>query len=189
MNNDLIITQWVNDYGQELFRWAVFKTNDTHLAEDLVQDTFISAIEKIGDFKGKSSPKTWLFRILNNKIVDYYRGKSKNKHFAYSIDERTALKLTDAEFNESGSWNDHRIVSTWSDEKHLLDDEDFNQILKSCMDSLPELWLSVLTSKYLDEKTAAEICQELDLSASNYWQLIHRSKLLLKKCIDSKWKS
>jgi RNA polymerase sigma-70 factor (ECF subfamily) len=189
MNKDADITHWVNDYGQELFRWALFKTNDRFLAQDLVQDTFISAIEKKNEFKGNSSPKTWLFRILNNKIIDFYRSKSKNKHFAFSIDEVSALKLIDADFNDSGSWKDTRSFSTWSDDKHLLDDEDFNSIMKSCMDSLPELWFSVITSKYYDEKSAAEICQELDISPSNYWQLMHRSKLLLKKCIDSKWKS
>jgi RNA polymerase sigma-70 factor (ECF subfamily) len=52
---------------------GIFKTSSKEIAEDLVQDTFLAAFHKIDSFEGKSQPKTWLFSILNNKVIDYYR--------------------------------------------------------------------------------------------------------------------
>ena len=82
IKNDVNITQLVNQYTNELLSWASYKVSDTELAKDLVQDTFLVAVEKIDSFKGDSSPKTWLFSILKYKIIDYYRVKVK-KPFSY----------------------------------------------------------------------------------------------------------
>ena len=71
------LTGWVNSYTNDLYSWAFHKVSDVELAKDLVQDTFLAAAEKIDGFKGESSPKTWLFSILNHKIVDVYRKKAK----------------------------------------------------------------------------------------------------------------
>jgi RNA polymerase sigma-70 factor (ECF subfamily) len=51
--------------------------------------------------------------------------------------------------------------------------------MEECMNDLPEMEISV-TSKYLSEKKKKP-CQELEITTSNYWQIVHRSKLLLKK--------
>ena len=67
------LTELVETHTSELYSWALHKVSDSELAKDLVQDTFLAAAEKIDTFKGNSSPKTWLFSILNHKIIDYYR--------------------------------------------------------------------------------------------------------------------
>ena len=79
MDSDIQIdlSQLVEEYTGEMYQWACYKVSNTELAKDLVQDTFLAAAEKIDTFKGKSSPKTWLYSILNNKIVDVYRKKVK----------------------------------------------------------------------------------------------------------------
>jgi RNA polymerase sigma-70 factor (ECF subfamily) len=64
MGTDNRLSQWVEAYTSELYSWSYHKVSDTELAKDLVQDTFLAAAEKISDFKGESSPKTWLFSIL-----------------------------------------------------------------------------------------------------------------------------
>ena len=70
-----LLSQWVESYTENLHSWAFHKVSDGELAKDLVQDTFLAAAEKIESFKGDSSPKTWLFSILNHKIIDHYRKK------------------------------------------------------------------------------------------------------------------
>ena len=62
------LTNWVEKYTENLYSWAFHKVSNTELARDLVQDTFLVAAEKYDTFKGNSSPKTWLFSILNHKI-------------------------------------------------------------------------------------------------------------------------
>ena len=63
------LSQWVEDYTSALYSRALHKVSNDALAQDLVQETFLAAAEKVSDFKGLSSPKTWLFSILNNKIA------------------------------------------------------------------------------------------------------------------------
>ncbi len=79
--NNLKTTQpdtWIARFGDYLYSIALFKTNKVEIAQDLVQDTFLSALKANDHFEGRSSEKTWLTSILNNKIIDYYRKESKS---------------------------------------------------------------------------------------------------------------
>ncbi|MDT8410837.1 MAG: sigma-70 family RNA polymerase sigma factor [Vicingaceae bacterium] len=182
-NSAVQITDWVNHYSDDLYSWAYHKTSNKELAEDLVQETFMAAFKGVDNFEGNSSPKTWLFRILNNKIIDYYRQKKNFNHT--SIDENESIKNTDKLFDENGHWE---TPTSFSDkEEHLLDNPDFNKILKKCIDILPENWAFAIRYKYIVDKSAVEICKELNISTSNYWQIIHRAKLQLKVCLEKNW--
>lgn len=178
---------WVRDFSDELFSWALYKTSSKETAEDIVQETFLSAYNKIDCFEGKSSPKTWLFSILNNKIIDFYRKNAKVKEREFSITENLGLKLTDDFFSETESWKSNEHNPIWDQDQELLDNVDFNKTMASCLDDLPKKWKLAVTSKYLTDKNANEICQDLEISVSNYWQIVHRAKLLLKKCLELKW--
>ena len=70
---------WVENYGDQLFQFAVKRVLDVSKAEDLVQDTFIAALKSRKKFKGESSEKTWLFAILKNKIIDQFRKLKRSK--------------------------------------------------------------------------------------------------------------
>ncbi len=176
------LTEWVRLYTEDLYSWATFKVSDSEIAKDLVQDTFLVAAEKISTFKGKSSPKTWLFSILNFKIIDYYRVKVKMPISSSSDDVLSTF------FDESGEWRKEKRPVDWQiEETHLLDDEEFGVILKLCMDLLPERWNSCVKLKYILGKSGKEICEQMDISKNNYWQMIHRAKLSLRECIQSKW--
>ncbi|MDX5321251.1 MAG: sigma-70 family RNA polymerase sigma factor, partial [Bacteroidota bacterium] len=75
------LEDWINQFGDYLYSWAHFRLSDDHLAKDLVQDTFLAAIQSFAHFEGRSSIKTWLTSILNNKIRDHFR-KQKNRNFS-----------------------------------------------------------------------------------------------------------
>jgi len=183
MNTDqtMNLNDLVEKYTDDLYSWAYHKVTDGELAKDLVQETFLAAAQNIKTFKGNSSPKTWLFAILNNKITDYYRKKVNQ---TVSIDHRLFSNL----FDEQGSWKKEKRPQNWyEEEKNLLDDTDFQQILEDCLDKLPEHWNSAMKLKYLLSKKGDEICQELGISRTNYWQIIHRAKLQLRDCIEDNW--
>jgi len=178
----VMFENWVNQFSDTLYSWAYHKTSSKETAEDLVQDTFVSAYHKIDSFKGKSQPKTWLFSILNNKIIDYY--KKKSKQFTISADDYiNEVKKIDGFFDEHEKWKSDADLT----EQHWLDNPDFNSILLSCIKNLPENWQFIIQSKYILDKKSADICQELKITQSNYWQISHRAKLLLKKCIELNW--
>ncbi len=175
------ITQWVNDYTEELYSWAYFKTSSALTSEDLVQDTFLAAAEKLSSFNGNSSPKTWLFSILNHKIIDFYRKKSVNP----VVLENDNISQF---FNNDDGWRTEKVPADWQDEEiNLLDNEEFNAVLKKCLDALPEKWSMSVKLKYLTEKSGEDICQELGISTTNFWQIVHRAKLQLRNCIENNW--
>ncbi|HES59380.1 MAG TPA: sigma-70 family RNA polymerase sigma factor [Caldithrix sp.] len=181
LTDDIAI--WVESYTQDLYSWALHKVSDSTMAADLVQDTFLAAVEKIDSFKGNSSPKTWLFSILNHKIIDHYRKKVKQPIHL----ENQALSSF---FSDEGDWKEIKKPKNWhekEDEQHLLDDNEFLDVLKKCLDALPDKWSFCVKLKYLSDKSGDEICQELDITPSNYWQIIHRAKLQLLECIENNW--
>ena len=184
-----IIEKWVVMYSDDLYRWALSKTNEKETAEDIVQDTFIAAFKSLDKFQGKSQAKTWLFSILNNKIMDYHRKKFRS----ITINESNVNHginndvLTDI-FDGQDSWKDEAKPNNWHDlDGHLLDNLEFNETLGSCMKELPGNWFSAIQFKYIQDKSAKEICQELDIKPSNYWQILHRAKLQLRLCLEKNW--
>ena len=182
--NNHTISQWVHKYGDALYSWASHKVRDNGIAEDLVQETYLSAFKAFDGFQGSSDPKTWLFKILNNKIIDHYR---KSARSAESFCQSESFDLTEKMFDQNSNWTSNGLESRWENEQHLLDNVDFNKIFAICMADLPTDWNFAISSKYLIQKDAKLISQELGISSSNYWQVIHRAKLLLKKCLEMKW--
>lgn len=179
-SNHQILEQWVNSYYDDLFRWAKFKTSDTLLAEDLVQEVFLAASKGMDKFNHDSTPKTWLFQILNFKIADHFRQKGRNP-IQLAASEITVL--TDSFFDQEGSWNNPSIQKHWV---HSLEDPDgeLEGHLSNCMLSLPEDWKLLIFGKYFEGKKADQLCENHGITKSNYWQIIHRSKLFLKNCIE-----
>lgn len=190
-NKTATIQCWVAQYTDTLFQWAWHKTSDKVLAEDLVQDTFLSAVESFHTFQGKSQPKTWLFSILNFKIANHFRKCFKMPEVSWQ-DEllQHGDDLIESFFDENGHWrmNETLKKDNWQDaDLHLLDNPEFATVLNNCMDKLPKHWFSALHLKYLEAKSGEEICQELQISTTNFWQIIHRAKLQLRKCLDVHW--
>ena len=175
------LAEWVEKYTSDLYAWALHKISDGELANDLVQDTFMAAAEKQSSFKGESSPKTYLFSILNHKIIDHYR---KKVHKPVNMESPVLSRF----FSEDGEWHDNKRPREWhEDEGNLLDDDDFQTVLNDCINDLPDKWNACVTSKYLMDKKTEEICQDLEISTTNYWQMMHRAKLQLRECIDENW--
>ncbi|MDP1623440.1 MAG: sigma-70 family RNA polymerase sigma factor [Bacteroidales bacterium] len=178
------ITRWVREYSQEMFRFTFYKMSDRESAEDVVQNTFLAALQSFSSFEGRSSPKTWLFSILKHKIMDYHREKYRKPD---------QIELTpgsdyqaDEYFDESGSWRKGSRPVSWN-EKNLLDDHDFNATLQDCLHRLPSKWFSAVQLKYLAGVEGAEIVRELEITPANFWQILHRAKLQLRFCLETNW--
>lgn len=175
------LSKWVEEYTHDLLSWALNKLSDRETAKDLVQDTFLAAAEKIDGFRGESTPKTWLFSILNYKIIDHYRKKVKQP---VSLDDDSFLSF----FSAEGDWKTEKRPIDWHEEEsHLLDNPEFTEILRKCLKELPEKWNASIRFKYLLNKTGEEICQELEMTPTNLWQIIHRAKVKLRDCVENKW--
>ena len=175
-----VIKKWVELYTAQLLSWAYYKVSDKQLAEDLVQDTFLAAFQSFDKFRKDSEPQTWLLAILNNKITDHYRRQARSA--IISINHKN-----DIFFDEHGEWREASEPQPWNTGSHLLDDHEFLKILRSCMNKLSPAWLLAMNLKYLEQKNGKEICQELGITSSNFWQILCRAKLQVRACIEKNW--
>ena len=171
---------WVANYSDELFGFAFIRVNDEETARDLIQDTFLSALRNQESFKGEISEKNWLYLILKNKVIDHYRKNAKTP-LTRIYDQQSE----DEFFDESGHWKKESLPNPFNqavnNQQHSFE---FYEILEKCKRKLSELQLNLFSMKFLDEIESEEICKELDISSSNYWVLIHRIKLKIRKCIE-----
>jgi RNA polymerase sigma-70 factor (TIGR02943 family) len=174
------IKELVEKHTDEMLSWAYHKTSSPEVAEDLVQETFLAALESVEKFRGDSSSKTWLFAILNNKINDHYR----KKVYQPALIETTSFADF---FGETEGWQKNKKPGKWHEEENLLDNDEFQKVLQYCLDALPDNWNICVKLKYLSGKKGEEICQEIGITPTNFWQIIHRAKLQLRDCVDGKW--
>jgi RNA polymerase sigma-70 factor (TIGR02943 family) len=179
---------WVDNYTDCLYSYALYKVGKKEEAEDLVQETFLSAYKSRDTFNGLATEKTWLMAILKNKIIDYYRKPKVTDSFSSYLD------TTEESFNESffnkdnyGRWTeeiDKNFFSKASDD-YLLGKE-FQKFLGICLEKMPTKLRSIFVSKYIDDDKTENICKEHMITAANYWVIIFRSKTLLRSCLEKK---
>ena len=176
---DINPESWLDEYGDYLFQYAVVRVKKHEVAEDLVQDTFVSAFKNYQNFRGESAFKTWITSILRNKIFDYYRKNSrtpKNESFEDKVDE----------FNDFGIWKVY--VPNWAKSPdETVNDQDFLQALSGCIAKLKGNYAQVFRLKHQEALGSEEICKILDISPSNYWVMMHRVRSQLRKCLESNW--
>ena len=174
--------RWVAQYADTLFGFVCARINDHTIAEDIVQDTFLSAWRAKDGYKGDATEKNWMFSICKNKIIDYYRKQSREI-------QKTIAGLSDSgSFDEWGRWLSDSVPTEWgvSADASVMSRE-FFQILEKCKNRLREMQQAVFVLKYMDDMDSDEICKELNISSSNYWTLMHRAKLQLRGCLEKNW--
>ena len=176
--------EWLQNHGDFLFSFTMARIYSTEIAEDIVQDTFVSAFEARDKFKGNSSERTWLVSILKRKIIDHYRKSSKN--------QQTSLDLFEKPFYQDGlhegTWVKEKVPQNWNmDFFQEMDREEFFKIFQYCLSLLPEKVANCFSMKSVDELETKEICKVLQISASNLWVMLHRARLQLRECMEKNW--
>jgi RNA polymerase sigma-70 factor (TIGR02943 family) len=175
---------WVSEHGDYLFSFAISRISSSVQAEDLVQETMLSAYQARDKFRGGSSERTWLISILKRKIIDHYRKQSRNPE-SLTDDFSTPLYKGGT---KGGTWIEEHAPGSW--DPHKLDDEDDQALMKviqNCISLLSPKMAASFNMKTLDEISTEEICKELDISESNLWVLLHRSRLQLRECVENQW--
>lgn len=175
--------QWINQYADMLLKFAYLKVNDEEIAKDLVQDTYFSALKNLENFRGEVSEKNWLFLILKNKITDYYRKKIPAGNFEINNE-----KLYTDTFDDGGHWYTNTKPEEWKCEyDSVIDSGEFKKTLELCKSKLPEIHNIVFSLRYIDEEKSDDVCMKLGITSSNYWIILHRAKLQLRKCLEKNW--
>ena len=174
--------EWIDRYSEPLLNRAFYLLSDREEAKDLVQEVFLDAYTQRLKFKGDSSPLTWLMAILYHKAADWYKEQARLPFDRLPSSE---------EFDVDGEWLASEGGGHWPQEsdstEHLLDNIDFREIFYLCLDHLPAPWKMVVKMSYLENVQTTEICQSLQLTPSNFWKILQRSRLQLRSCLEKHW--
>ncbi|MFH0758034.1 MAG: sigma-70 family RNA polymerase sigma factor [Bacteroidota bacterium] len=182
--------RWVEKHGNYLFNYAIVRVNDPGKAEDLVQETFLAGLKAKDNFQGLSTERTWLISILKRKIIDTYRKHYTSKEFSLEDFEQ---EITDGDFYRTQDpFRGHWLEGTGPQTHSLmpegeLEQGELMQIIQWCISNLPPKLASAFIMKMIDEATSDEVCKELEITASNLWVMLHRARLKMRKCVESKW--
>jgi RNA polymerase sigma-70 factor (ECF subfamily) len=175
--------EWLEAYGDLMFRYAYLQLRDREKAEDAVQDALLSAYKAIDGFEGKSSIKTWLMTILRNKIIDIVRKDKRDRLVGVdSYDD----PIIGSNFNSMGIWS--KWLSSWGDNpESLYEHKGFLERVENCMEKLPDNLRQVFILRNVDGLSTEEICEQLDISPNNLWVMLYRSRLRMRECLDKNW--
>jgi RNA polymerase sigma-70 factor, ECF subfamily len=183
---DLNPEGWVELHCDDLYRYALARVRDPETAKDLVQETFLAAWRSSERFAGQASERTWLTRILRNKIVDHYR--KRRPEFAVE-DELTGLE--EKQFERAGlhqgGWTSSNAPASWKDATQCLEESEFWIVLQQCTDKLPAKVANVFLLREVDGRSYEEICSTLGMNRNHLGVLLHRARLALRRCLELHW--
>ena len=178
--------RWVDDHGDAMFRYALLRLRNVELAEDIVQETFAAALRAKDSFAGRSTERTWLIGILKRKVIDHFRRRWREVPATELAAGEQEDQLIQSLFDEKGHWQKNR-PQTWSNPARALQEKEFYEVLKGCLDRLPGRLADAFTLREIENLDTPEICQILQVTPTNLWAMMHRARLRLRQCLETNW--
>lgn len=173
--------QWLDQYGDYLYRYAMSRLHDPEEAEEAVQETFVAGLRHRDQYRGQGSERAWLLGILKRKVIDCVRRRNRSGQQQTS----EASDITEALFDSRGNWRSDPRMAAVSPEE-LVSRQQFWEALHACLGRLPPRQADVFTLRELDGLSSDDICRLLDISYSNLGVLLHRARLGLSDCLKRK---
>ena len=94
---------WVDEYGDYLYRYAFSRLRDAASAEEVVQETFLSGIRAYAQFEARGSERGWLLGILKRKIIDHIRARNRYDQVTGNAEESN--DISERLFDDQGRWD------------------------------------------------------------------------------------
>ncbi|MHB1286533.1 MAG: sigma-70 family RNA polymerase sigma factor [Leptospirales bacterium] len=173
---------WVLEFGDALFQYALHILKDRERSEDAVQETFLAALRAKEQYSGRSSVKNWLFGILKHKIVDIIRQDSRYIRAGDCAFEEDDSDFEDLFFNPNGSWK--ASPKTWENPESSFENREFWRHLDICLEELPPRTVQIFFLHEMEDRSTEAICQELNVAPTNVWKALSRARMKLRDCLE-----
>jgi RNA polymerase sigma-70 factor, ECF subfamily len=178
----------VERYHRPLFRLAEVYVRDRAVAEEVVQETWLGVISGIDRFEGRSSVKTWIFRILTNRAKTRAVREGRTIPFS-SLDDagdESDGRLEPEHFvpagdRYAGHWTAY--PRPWTPEDALLGAET-RALVGEAIAALPPAQRAVITMRDVEGLDASEVCDVLGVSEGNQRVLLHRARTRVRRALD-----
>ena len=182
-------TELVAEYGRTMLSLARMFVHDRAVAEEVVQEAWLNVLRGIDRFEGRSSLKTWIFRILTNTAKTRAMREGRSVPFSAVLDDEAAVDPD--RFLADGYWRGYWAapVAPWQlPEGRLLASEELAVIERAIAD-LPPLQASVVTMRDVAGFDSTEVCNVFGLSESNQRVLLHRGRSRVRRALEEYMKT
>ncbi len=148
---------------------------DDAAAQDVVQEAFGKGFQKLSEFEGRSTLKTWLHRIVVNQALMKLRSQRRLReepldHFLPEFDSN-ACRIEE-------SWP--RLLGT----HEICEQKQIRELVRQKIDELPQGYRVVLLLRDIEEMTTAEVAEQMELSEANVKVRLHRARSALKTLLE-----
>jgi RNA polymerase sigma-70 factor (ECF subfamily) len=179
----------IDRYGTTMVRVAQMYVRDRGTAEEVVQETWLAVLNGIDRFEGRSSLKTWLFRILTNRAKT--RGERDGRVLPFSSlggggdgDEETAVdpdRFLGPDSPHPGAWA--APPRAWPQEK-LLEHETLG-VIEGAIERLPDAQREVIRLRDVEGWTPMEVADALEITDGNQRVLLHRARSKVRAAVEA----
>ena len=165
----------VDQHGRRLYRSARGMGFSPGDAEDLAQEVFVTFLETIDRFEGRSAVGTWLFGILHHKAQERRRAHAREES-SDALDE-----AFEARFKQDGSWREPPIPAD-----RLVAASQTADALRECLAGLPAQHREVFQLRQVEDLSAADVSEVLGCTVNHVGVMFHRARVRLRACLEAK---
>ena len=179
------LIQWIDEHSDYLLRYCKKYVRAEDVAEDLVQDTFLVAVQSYEKFQGRSAPRTWLVGILRHKIYDRLRIVGREEPIDGEALEKRQL---DHLFDSAEHWRASTGPLQWgASPENVVSNRQFLNVLESCLGKLPDKFRAAFLLREMDELSRDEIAEKMNLTSNHVGVLLYRARAELQECLQTNW--
>jgi len=178
-------------HQRAMLRVAEAHTPSRAVAEEVVQETWLAVVSGLDRFEGRSSLKTWMFRILVNRAKT--RGTREHRSIPFSsMEDDRSEEDGPAVDPDRFSRRDHRWAGHWSQPPEPWNDlpatkaigAETRAVIERTIETLPVSQRRVITLRDIEGWTSEEVCDLLDLSEGNQRVLLHRARSKVRAALE-----
>lgn len=174
----------VEMYQKAMVRLALMYVHQREIAEDVVQETWISVLKGLDKFEGRSTLKTWIFSILVNRAKTRAQREGRTLTFSELDDgDGDEPAVESNRFNQAGEWK--TFPNSWDEipEERLLSQETAT-IVHQTIEQLPPNQRQVITMRDINGLSSEEVRNVLNISETNQRVLLHRARATVRRALE-----
>jgi RNA polymerase sigma-70 factor (ECF subfamily) len=172
----------VTRYHESLVRVARYYVGSEASAEDVAQETWIAVLRGVDRFEGRSSFKTWLFRILVNRA----RTAGVKEHRVIAVDPQMSdISVSPSRFDQGGQWSEPPVPFTDAIEDGIAN-EPLVRLVHESIARLPEAARAVVTLRDVQGLSTTEVAELLGITEANVRVILHRSRARIRSEVEAK---
>lgn len=176
----------VSAYHGSLVRLAMTFLSQRSIAEEVVQETWLAVIRGLGTFEGRSSLKTWIFRILANRARTRAKREARSIPFSALGNPQSEYEpvVNPNRFDTRGMWVEPPQSWTNDTPEQILERRDTMEVVQRSIGELPPSQRAVVVLHDVEGLDPEEICNILEISETNRRVMLHRARSSLRGALE-----